>query len=177
MFHSSRKDLSPHEYDWYLLEAPAVPLTALSAGGVNPIVQSETKPGDIPSTLEGTPTTRRGSGAEAANFKQASPSTLAISLLTCEPRNTFLFHLFAHIRQSRYLGLQAETLSVLVRGMIDATRRWLRRNRTGFAIGFGVIGIGYIAGQYVLSKITEARERMAGDRVAKEKCASQFCNV
>jgi len=55
--------------------------------------------------------------------------------------------------------------------MIDATRRWLRRNRTGFAIGFGVIGIGYIAGQYILSKITEARERMAGERIAKEKYA------
>lgn len=53
--------------------------------------------------------------------------------------------------------------------MISATRRWLRRNRTGFAIGFGVIGVGYLAGQYVLSKITEARERMAGDRIAKEK--------
>lgn len=53
--------------------------------------------------------------------------------------------------------------------MIDASRRWLRRNRTGFAIGFGVIGVGYIAGQYVLSKITEAKERMAGDRIAKEK--------
>ena len=53
--------------------------------------------------------------------------------------------------------------------MIDTTRRWLRRNRTNFAIGFGVIGIGYIAGQYVLSKIKEAQERMAGDRIAKEK--------
>lgn len=55
--------------------------------------------------------------------------------------------------------------------MIDATRKWLRRNRTNFAIGFGVIGIGYIAGQYVLSKIKEAQERMAGDRIAKEKYA------
>lgn len=53
--------------------------------------------------------------------------------------------------------------------MISATRRWLRRNRTGFAIGCGVAGVGYVAGQYVLSKITEARERMAGDRIAKEK--------
>ena len=53
--------------------------------------------------------------------------------------------------------------------MIDTTRRWLRRNRTNFAIGFGVIGIGYIAGQYVLSKIKEAQERMVGDRIAKEK--------
>ena len=55
--------------------------------------------------------------------------------------------------------------------MIDATRKWLRRNRTNFAIGFGVIGTGYIAGQYVLSKIKEAQERMAGDRIAKEKYA------
>lgn len=53
--------------------------------------------------------------------------------------------------------------------MMESTRRWLRRNRTGFAIGFGVIGISYVAGQYVLTKITEARERMAGDRIAKEK--------
>lgn len=56
--------------------------------------------------------------------------------------------------------------------MISVTKRWLRRNRTGFAIGFGVIGVGYVAGQYVLSKITEARERMAGDRIAKEKYTS-----
>ena len=55
--------------------------------------------------------------------------------------------------------------------MIDVTRKWLRRNRTNFAIGFGVIGIGYVAGQYVLSKIKEAQERMAGDRIAKEKYA------
>lgn len=53
--------------------------------------------------------------------------------------------------------------------MISATKKWLRRNRTGFIIGFGVVGAGYIAGQYVLSKITEFRHRMAGDRIAKEK--------
>lgn len=53
--------------------------------------------------------------------------------------------------------------------MISATRRWLRRKRTGLVIGFGVVGIGYIAGQYVLAKITEVKERMAGDRIAKEK--------
>ena len=53
--------------------------------------------------------------------------------------------------------------------MISGTRRWLRRNRTGFVIGVGVVGVGYIASQYVLSKVIEARERMAGDRVAKEK--------
>lgn len=55
--------------------------------------------------------------------------------------------------------------------MIEGVRRWLRRNRTGLTIGFGVIGIGYVAGQYVIAKITEARERMAGDRIAKEKSA------
>lgn len=54
--------------------------------------------------------------------------------------------------------------------MIEGARRWLRRNRTSFAIGFGVVGIGYVASQYVLSKISEARERMAGDRIAKDKC-------
>ena len=61
------------------------------------------------------------------------------------------------------------TVFRLAKRMISATRRWLRRNRTGFAVGFGVIGVGYVAGQYLLSKITEARERMAGDRIAKEK--------
>ena len=53
--------------------------------------------------------------------------------------------------------------------MISGTRRWLRRNRTTFAIGAGVVGVGYLAGQYVVSKITEARDRMADDRIAKEK--------
>ena len=53
--------------------------------------------------------------------------------------------------------------------MISATRRWLRRNRTNFAISAGILGVGYIAGQYVLSKVTEARERMTADRIAKEK--------
>lgn len=58
--------------------------------------------------------------------------------------------------------------------MTSATRRWLRRNRTGFAIGFGIIGVGYVAGQYVLSKITDARERLAGDRIAKENLRRRF---
>ena len=53
--------------------------------------------------------------------------------------------------------------------MITATRRWLRRNRTNFAIGFGVLGVGYVAGLYVLGKISEARERMTADRIAREK--------
>ena len=56
--------------------------------------------------------------------------------------------------------------------MISATRRWLRRNRTNFAIGAGVLGVGYIAGQYVLSKISETRERRTADRVAREKYTS-----
>ena len=56
--------------------------------------------------------------------------------------------------------------------MIAATRRWVRRNRTGIAISAGVIGAGYLAGQYVVSKIQEARQRMGEDRIAKEKYAS-----
>ena len=56
--------------------------------------------------------------------------------------------------------------------MISATRRWLKRNRTNFAIGFGVLGVGYVAGQYAINKISEARERMSSDRVAKEKYAT-----
>jgi peroxin-3 len=53
--------------------------------------------------------------------------------------------------------------------MITTTRRWLRRNRTNFAIGAGVLGAGYLAGQYVLGKIGEARQRMSDERIAKEK--------
>ena len=53
--------------------------------------------------------------------------------------------------------------------MLDGTRRWLRRNRNGIAIGFGAIGAAYLAGQYVLNKISDARERMALDRRAKEE--------
>ena len=56
--------------------------------------------------------------------------------------------------------------------MITATKRWLRRNRTNFAIGAGVVGVGYLAGQYVLNKISEARERVDSDRIAKEKYVS-----
>ncbi|KAI9741888.1 MAG: peroxin [Cirrosporium novae-zelandiae] len=58
--------------------------------------------------------------------------------------------------------------------MISATRRWLRRNRTNFAIGFGVLGVGYVATQYVVSKFTEARERMSSDRIAKENLRRRF---
>lgn len=56
--------------------------------------------------------------------------------------------------------------------MISTTRRWLRRNRNGIAIGAGVIGATYLAGQYILGKINEARERMQMDRIAKEKYES-----
>ena len=52
---------------------------------------------------------------------------------------------------------------------MDATRKWLRRNRTNFAIGFGIAGLTYVTGQYILTKIAEARERMTGDRISKEK--------
>ncbi|KAI4131166.1 MAG: hypothetical protein LQ338_001371 [Usnochroma carphineum] len=58
--------------------------------------------------------------------------------------------------------------------MVASTRQWLRRNRTNFAIGAGVVGAGYVAGQYVLSKIAETRQRMAEDRVAKENLRRRF---
>ena len=53
--------------------------------------------------------------------------------------------------------------------MLQATRRWFKRNRTNFAIGAGLLGVGYLAGQYVLGKFSEARQRMSEDRIAKEK--------
>jgi len=53
--------------------------------------------------------------------------------------------------------------------MIEATRKWLRRNRTSLVIGAGVIGGVYLAGQYVVNKISEARQRMSDERIAKEK--------
>lgn len=53
--------------------------------------------------------------------------------------------------------------------MIAATRRWLRRNRTPIAIGFGLVGAGYVATQYVLGKISDTRARMSSDRIAREK--------
>ncbi|PSN60180.1 Peroxin-3 [Corynespora cassiicola Philippines] len=58
--------------------------------------------------------------------------------------------------------------------MISATRRWLHRNRRGFAIGAGVLGAGYLAGQYVLGKLSEARQRMSDDRIAKENLRRRF---
>ena len=53
--------------------------------------------------------------------------------------------------------------------MISTTRKWLRRNRSKFAVGLGVVGVGYVAGRYVLNKISETRERMSIDRIAREK--------
>jgi len=53
--------------------------------------------------------------------------------------------------------------------MIEASKRWFRRNRANFAIGAGVLGAGYLATQYVLGKVTEARQRMSDDRIAREK--------
>lgn len=165
MFHSSRTRFSLHKHGYYLFKAPSVPLITLSAGEADSIVQGETKLG----------TPDAGKKAEVMGAEAAGASKLRSDnqpLLMCVQRTTILFQFFAHTQTPHYSKPRATTLSVLVGGMINATRRWLRRNRTGFAIGFGVIGIGYIAGQYVLSKITEARERMAGDRIAKEKYVS-----
>ncbi|KAI9762339.1 MAG: hypothetical protein M4579_000488 [Chaenotheca gracillima] len=58
--------------------------------------------------------------------------------------------------------------------MIRATRNWFRRNRTSFAVGFGVLGAGYLATQYVLSKLAEARESMSSDRIARENLRRRF---
>ncbi|KAF2810993.1 Peroxin-3 [Mytilinidion resinicola] len=58
--------------------------------------------------------------------------------------------------------------------MIASSRRWLRRNRTNFAIGAGVLGAGYLAGQYVLAKVSEARQRMSEERIAKENLRRRF---
>ncbi|KAL8843119.1 MAG: hypothetical protein Q9170_000249 [Blastenia crenularia] len=58
--------------------------------------------------------------------------------------------------------------------MTSSTRRWLKRNRTNFAVGVGVLGAGYVAGQYVLSKVAETRQRMAEDRVSKENLRRRF---
>lgn len=58
--------------------------------------------------------------------------------------------------------------------MLQSTRAWLRRNRTNFAIGAGVLGTAYLAGQYALSKFSEARVRMSEDRVAKENLRRRF---
>lgn len=53
--------------------------------------------------------------------------------------------------------------------MFSATRKWLRKNRKGIAIGAAVVGGTYLVGQYVLSKINDARERSQLDTIAKEK--------
>ncbi|ORX96555.1 Peroxin-3 [Clohesyomyces aquaticus] len=58
--------------------------------------------------------------------------------------------------------------------MIASSRRWIRRNRTNFAIGAGVLGAGYLAGQYVLGKISEARQRMSDERISKENLRRRF---
>ncbi|KAG5207283.1 Peroxisomal biogenesis factor [Trichophyton interdigitale] len=58
--------------------------------------------------------------------------------------------------------------------MFNSTKQWLRRHRSGIAIGAGVIGVGYLAGQYVLGKISEARERMSSERIARENLRRRF---
>lgn len=53
--------------------------------------------------------------------------------------------------------------------MIENSRRWLRRNRSSFAFGAGILGVGYLASQYVAGKLSEARQRINDDRIAREK--------
>lgn len=61
--------------------------------------------------------------------------------------------------------------------MFETPRRWFRRNRTGVAVGAGLLGAAYFAGQYVLGKITETRQRMSDERIAREKYDSQYRTV
>ena len=61
--------------------------------------------------------------------------------------------------------------------MIAASRRWLKRNSRGIAIGAAVVGSTYLAGQYVVGKIQEARQRMSDERVAKEKYVCHMGSV
>ncbi|KAJ0309218.1 hypothetical protein COL516b_003116 [Colletotrichum fioriniae] len=58
--------------------------------------------------------------------------------------------------------------------MLEATRRWFRRNRTPLAVSVGVVGAGYVVTQYVMGKINDARERMSSDRIAKENLRRRF---
>ncbi|KAF2128700.1 Peroxin-3 [Dothidotthia symphoricarpi CBS 119687] len=58
--------------------------------------------------------------------------------------------------------------------MLQSSRRWLKRNRTPFAIGAGVLGAGYMVGQYVLGKLGDARARMGEERVARENLRRRF---
>lgn len=58
--------------------------------------------------------------------------------------------------------------------MFQATRRWLRRNRTTLLVTAGVVGAGYVAGQYVIGKIQEARQRTTEDRISKENLRRRF---
>jgi peroxin-3 len=58
--------------------------------------------------------------------------------------------------------------------MINATRNWVNRNRSRFAVGAGVVGATYLAGQYVIGKIGEARQRMAEDRISRENLRRRF---
>jgi len=58
--------------------------------------------------------------------------------------------------------------------MIDATRRWFRRNRTRFAVSAGAVGVVYLAGQYAWGKWLESRQIRAEERIAKENLRRRF---
>lgn len=99
-------------------------------------------------------------------------SSRALQIIPRTPRplfHTLPFFITCPTRESATItpALPFFTLDV---AMIEATRRWLRRNRTNLLIGAGVLGAGYLAGQYVIGKIQEARQRISEDRIAKEKC-------
>ncbi|KAI9799693.1 MAG: hypothetical protein M1825_004428 [Sarcosagium campestre] len=58
--------------------------------------------------------------------------------------------------------------------MLDGVRSWVKRNRTNFALGFGLVGVGYVTTQYVFSKLQEARERMSVDRISNDNLRLRF---
>jgi hypothetical protein len=88
------------------------------------------------------------------------------------PRENINFLTFFFFGNSATYNRNVIVLNRNVQAMIAATRKWFRRNRTSFAIGFGFLGVGYVATQYVLGKISDARERMSSDRIAREKYAN-----
>ncbi|KIW00806.1 uncharacterized protein PV09_07785 [Verruconis gallopava] len=58
--------------------------------------------------------------------------------------------------------------------MLSSTRQWLRRNRTTFAIGAGVLAASYGVAQYAIGKLSETRQRMSDERIAKENLRRRF---
>ena len=110
-------------------------------------------------------------------FSSRSPATSSTSACGFSPQKSskscerFTISDFLHhfLRPRNLYNRHVIVVNTISQAMIAATRKWFRRYRTPFAIGFGVLGVGYVATQYVLGKISDARERMSSDRIAREK--------